>query len=163
MVRVKFFPICKLLYKHLRFLHVKDLRQIFNNPCTPLIFAILSPVNQGPDFCLQGTLCAQKAFHAEITGSNFLWKKQQHFILPYIVENPSPQSRVVFTKMFKLFLLVAFSLFSCNLGGKTPRNELTCNICVDIITDIGKYLNKSSELCVLVLLSEKSTINIGKK
>ena len=41
--------------------------------------------------------------------------------------------------MIKLLALVVFSLFSCCLGGGTPRNELTCNICVDIITDIGGY------------------------
>ena len=39
----------------------------------------------------------------------------------------------------KLFILVAFSLLSCVFGGETPRNELTCNICVDIITDIGEH------------------------
>merc|ERR1712038_1934969 len=49
-------------------------------------------------------------------------------------------SRILPVSKMKLCILIAFSLFSCILGGETPRNELTCNICVDIITDIDEFI-----------------------
>jgi len=46
----------------------------------------------------------------------------------------------------KLFILTVFSIFSLSLGGlqRTPRNELTCDICVDIVTDIDEFITSET-------------------
>jgi len=41
--------------------------------------------------------------------------------------------------MFKLIFLLAL-LIGCSFQSLLPRNELTCEICVDIITDIDEFI-----------------------
>merc|ERR1739842_24036 len=48
-------------------------------------------------------------------------------------------------KKMKLFILTVFSIFSLSLGGlQRPRNELTCDICVDIVTDIDEFITSET-------------------